>query len=123
MILIKRIEWIETDRDPEEIIYYNRPDVSVLVDTEHGADTVEVSTVRELCYGRRFRRPGDLKEVCIGMSREAATLIGMQHEAWQGMEERLDAERMMTCRLQNELNTVKTASFWQRLIWLFTGIK
>ena len=123
MIIIKHIEFIETDRDPFEIIRQNMPYVGIPVITDEGEDIVECSLISELIKGRRFRRPSDNKDIVIGVSKQAQDVIGIQYEAWAtefklrcSLEDRLsDSNRM--------LNYINNSSVFERFKWLFTGVK
>ena len=123
MILVKKIEYIETDRDPIDIISMVRPNYPVRVGTEKGAKLVEVSEIHELIKGRRFVRPSTQTDIVIGMSKQASEVIGIQYETFDNMEESI-AQLTSQQRVDREtLDKIKSASLLKRLTWLFTGVK
>lgn len=110
MILIKKIEYLETDRDPFELISYGGPYGTVKVLSDKGAVAVPVSQVIELVKGRYFTRPDGI-EINVGLSKQAAGVLGLQYEAWNSMEENLRIAERRLASAHRELSKAKTAGF------------
>lgn len=123
MILIKKIEYIETDRDPIEIVSMNRPDAFVPVLTDTGKEHIEVKEIIELVRGRRFCRPSDGLDIIIGMPKKVQDLIVIQYEAWDRMAtENTNTHLALSAALRKTREDGK-ASFFTRLKWLFCGYR
>ena len=126
MIVIKNIEFFETQRDTAELVY--RTSLGHPAVCNSGA-TVPLNEVMELIKGRRFVRPSDGTDIIVGVSNQAAEAIGLMYEGWDNMEKellsllrsrrKLDAEGIM---LKSTLLKLKAATFWQRIKWVFTGV-
>ena len=119
MILIESIKYIETDRNPVEIIKYNHPNARIGVMTNEGADSVECKVIRELAYGRRFVRPSDNKDITIATSKEAADIIGIQYEAWEGQEKRYNECINENIILAGKIKEIKELSIFNRVRFVF----
>jgi len=55
-----------------------------------------------MVHGRVFRRPSDGYEICIGTSKQAADIIGIQYEAWKTTDLELEKARDMCNKLRTE---------------------
>lgn len=127
MIVIKNIEVFETDLDLCEIVSYAPP--GQLVFPSAGEEPVTIDALRELVRGRRFVRPSDGTDIIIGVSKQAADIIGIQYEAWGQLQERLGflwfslSKCNKECvRLETTIRSLEAAGFFKRLLWLF-GVK
>lgn len=119
MILIKNIETIEIDRDPVEILKYNNPFQPVPVNGNTAMEPIEV--IKEFVHGRLFCRPSDGKEINLGMTKQAQDVIGIQFEAWEYLENLLSECRNYANMKNQQIEKIKSATFWKRLKWLFYG--
>ncbi len=123
MILISKIEYMETDRDPHQIIHCTSPYEGVAVNTDHGKDIVECNELIELVNGVRFCRYGTDDEIVIGMSKQAQDLIGIQYESWENKEKEYSELYSSFTKARNEISFIKNAGLLRRLSWLFFGYK
>ena len=126
MIIIKNIEFLETDKDIYEIYQQDHRSNFFKV----GDDFVERKIFTELIRGRRFRRPSDGTDIIIGVSKQAQDVIGLQYEAFTNLEQMYNLEchnHSVTAREKNKyfskLEVLRTASFFTRIKWLFKGIQ
>ena len=121
MIVIEDVKWFETDRDPHELIIYNPYD-EVHVRGKFGDESREAEVISELLRGRRFRRPHDKKEIVIASSEIVQKLIGIQYSCLDAMEDEIAQQSVLTGIFQKESLRLKSAPFWLRFKWLFTGV-
>ena len=132
MILIKSVDFIETDSDPYELYHKYADDKVFFVDPKELMKEVEYTS--EFVYGKQFRRPSDGKDIIIGVSKQAQEVIGIMYEAWETQAKRYDdlrkacdVERQYKYWIINEFetykNNIKQATFWQRLKWVIYGSK
>lgn len=124
MLVIKRIEFFETDRDPLDVLYCSSPNVPV--DGVNG--TIDFELFRELIRGREFVRPSDGKRLVVGCSKEAQEVLGMMYDAWAEMEDRIESleadKRHLTNFVSvatNALEEIRDETFWQRVKRVFRG--
>jgi len=122
VLLIKNIEFIETDRDPYEIINLKSPYEAVEVLSNRGREVVSVNEIRELIRGRRFVRPSDNKDIIVGCSKKAEDVIGIQYEAWDTLEKDCQAWSAKTSKLISEISDIKKSGLFKRIKFVFTGI-
>ena len=87
MILIKHIEAFEVEGPVGEIAHFPDPETTRPIERE---------TVR----GQTFSRP-DGTTICIGTSKQAQEVIGIQYEAWEAMKDELGASRVLLYDLRN----------------------
>ena len=118
MILITKIEYTEVDGDVREIFQHKRRPIF----RNNHRERVDEKVVREVVRGRRFCRP-DGREIAVGLSEQAADVLGLQYEAWRELEQRAENHRNREMNLDWELLAIKKAGFWTRLKWLFTGVQ
>lgn len=123
MIIIKNIDFIETDRDPYEILSTTIPYQPIHVVSNDGPETIDHTILRELIRGRRFRRPSDRKDMIIGVSEQAQDIIGIQYEAWDRLDEECQKWSDRCSYLTNENKAIKETGLWNRIKFVFTGIK
>lgn len=124
MIVITNVEFVHVDRDPWEILT-----AGPTAKERHqwrGRMTKEIT--KELIHGRRFTRPSDGTDIVIGTSRQAQEILGLQYEAWELQAKAYAAEKRSHRRTVIELQgcqaileDIRTASWVQRLKWLFFG--
>ena len=132
MIVITKIETIEVPLSYAEIRAMEWDDRAEAVGP-YGSMTMDRNEITELVEGRRFVRPSDGLDVVIGMGADVQDLLGIQYEAWEAMERSLSYKRVLEVKLRRSEGLVNaaekilvghaTASFGQRLKWLFTGVK
>jgi hypothetical protein len=90
--------------------------------TNKGEDLLDAKVCREIIRGRAFvDRHG--RRVCIGVSSKAAEVLGLQYEAWANMDAELERARSELRRANERIYLCERASWWQRLKWVFTGVK
>ena len=123
MILIKSIQYVQTAYDIEEISLPVPPEDTIRVMTEDGPTKETVRNIYALVKGRRFVRPSDGEDIVIGCYPEVEKLLGMQYDAWEGLEEALASERRVTETLLLVHRELKQANLWTRFKWVFTGVK
>jgi len=123
MILIKSISYVEVAEDPIEVVVRQHPDQLVPITTEKGSEFCKVSEVRKLIRGRRFVRPADGKDVVIGCYPGVETILGLQYDAWENLEQSYESERGKALSILRLYNGLKKASLWSRVKWVFTGVK
>lgn len=124
MLVIKRVEFFETDRDPLDVLYHSNPNLPV-----YGVNgTIEFELFRELIRGREFVRPSDGKRLVVGCSKEAQEVLGMMYEAWEEMQDRIESleadKRHLTHflgRVSQKLEEIRNETFWQRVKRVFRG--
>ena len=121
MLLIKNIEFYETDRDPVQIIRQSGSYEAIQVISDRGGCVVPLSEVRELVYGRRFVRPSDGTDLVVGVSQQAQDVLGLQYEAWQNMSDALDTCQAASAIKSREIEDAKKATLWTRIKWVFNG--
>lgn len=126
--IIRNIDVFETDRDPCAILMEKEPG-SQYVGNFDGSDMMPIEQFHELIYSREFVRPGGSR-IRIGTSKQAADVLGIQYEAWDSMNAALETSNMergkgwqLVWKQRKELDKIKQAGFWQRVKWLFVGIK
>ncbi len=126
MIIIKNIEFIETDCDPVELPTTTHPYSPVIC----GDEAIPHDVLSELIRGMRFRRPSDGVYIVVGLSRQAQDVLGLTYEAWENLEEAYETERrnhaMTTSemiRYRTKIKEMEDSTFWKRLKLLFTGYR
>lgn len=125
MILITKIEYCQTDRDAYEIYHsdlYEKSEPLFSCNSVSPRTPVSDSVVREVVRGRRFVRPDGL-EVMVGMTEQAADVLGLQYEAWQELEDRANENWALYHNHKRVLEATKKAGFFTRLKWLFMGYR
>jgi len=136
MLVIERIEAREV---PYDSAYVHRAvlDLDYEGELPPGPDDPEVANWdkaivaayrRELVLGRRLRTPGG-KTVWLGFSEQAAELLDVQFEAWRELEKQREGLRLTALRLRRQrahlagwLDRIRTARWWTRCRWVFTGV-
>ena len=122
MILVESIKYFEVPEDFHKIIHKVSAYEGIEVFTKDGLHVVSTNLVHELVSGRRFRRPSDGVEICIGWSQEVQDLLGMPLDAWETKEQECDELRTQGYATQRENIRLKQAGFLTRLKWLFKGV-
>lgn len=122
MILVESVKSYEVPEDFHKIIHKVSAYDAVELFTNDGAHIVSTNLLHELVSGRRYRRPSDGQEICIGWSQEVQDLLGMPLECWENMEAYLKDARWDNDDLRGKLTAIKSAGFLTRLKWLFTGV-
>ena len=126
MLVIRKVEFLEVNKDPLELLATTQPGMPV----ECGEELVPVDFFKELIRGRRFVRPSDGIDIIVGCSRQAEEVIGLQYEAWDNLQNAYAAEQINHHRTTSEMYEYKSrvdemfrSSFWQRLKWLVIGYR
>jgi len=83
---------------------------------------VEQEIVKDIIRGRRFRRPRDGTDVCIGIASDPSDLLGLQYEAWDNMESEWNRQRGLTNMVERDRRQLLGANLWTRIKWVFTGV-
>lgn len=130
MIVITDIKYIRVDSDDVYALFKNKSMYdSVLLNTDEGQQYRTVESVIEFIKGRRFTTPNG-ETLVVGVSDEVGKLLGIHAEAWKSLEADVEYWRntvkkqdkeILTCK--NSLHTVNNASRWERIKWVFTGVK
>lgn len=127
MIVIKSVEFLETNRDPIELLATTPPYSPVFYGP---GPPIEQEIFKELIRGRRFCRPSDGTDIIVGVSKQAGEVLGIMYEAWDNIEKAYNTEvskHSITARelykCKSSLAKILNASFLQRLKWLFLGVK
>ena len=122
MIIIRSVEVDEVDEGVYTILHRNPCDYIP------GTDLPPSTMVSEVVTCRQFVR-SDGTDVMIGMSCEAADVLGLQYEAWNEMERNLESQNQkftdlcrQVGRMGAKLYTIHQARWWTRLKWLFRGV-
>lgn len=125
MILIKKIEFMDIDRDMVELAFMSLPDYGLLVNTDSGQDITKASVVNELVRSKRFRRP-DGTELRIGFSEQAADVLGLSYEAFANLEDLLSQTQNTVYEhtnkiqgLKKEIYAFKSMTRWERFLSVF----
>ena len=121
MIVIKNVEFYETQKDPIEIVSQSGPYEAIEVLSERGNCIVPVSEVREWIYGRRFQRPSDGVDVVLGLSKQAQDVLGLQYKAWENMSAELCHYHCANHAYQKKIENAQKATVWTRIKWVFSG--
>ena len=122
MIVITKIEFFETDRDPAEIARNTHPYEYINVNTEQGAkEIVSQKITSEWISGNRFIRPSDGTDIVIGMSVQAQELIGIQYDSWLSMSNELSKYQTINEIKEKEIESAKRATLWTRIKWVLKG--
>ena len=129
MIVITNIEYLETNRNPIELIREHGHSGFIPC---KGNQVIETKVMLELVRGRHFHRP-DGTEICIGMSRQAQDILGLQYDIWDNMRQELDAADSEIASLRKKLSEyigvrkdiedARSASFITRVKWLLFGFR
>jgi hypothetical protein len=126
MIVVTDIQYYEVMGD-EHAIYRAPGGRPCRTRTPEGYSWKLPEVIREDIKGRRFIR-GD-KEIIVGLSDEVADVFHMQKAAWDYMESTITGLSQLQAgtahRLSlatDKLESLGSASWRQRLKWLFTGI-
>ena len=116
MILIKNIEFIQTDRNIAEIISCisdAKPYESILfIDDKQ----IDIKYVHEIIRGRRFVRPTDNTDVYVGISKDASNILGLLYDSYE------DYQKLYN-KASDELRDIKNANIWKRFKYLIFGVK
>jgi hypothetical protein len=125
MIIVTKMETFEFPGTMAEV----RESLSSLA--SFGADCI-INDVApsEIVRGVCFRKRSDGKEVWIGWSRQVEDLLCLPMGAFDAQVKEIDElYRTITMKnrkideLKKELSDVKSAGFFQRLKWLFKGVR
>lgn len=125
MIIIKDVDTIEVDENTliQHLIRLSIFDVMPCKDNNGKIVGEDTHYIEEVVRGRIFRRPRDNKDIVIGMSKKAQYLIGIQYEAWENMEKRIEEKRKEIIKLETIIKKSTEASIFTRLKWLIFGFK
>ena len=127
MIVIESIKFTEV---PGECVTLDqRPHSSSFDPDFAGGRICDAVITSEQVHGRRFTRR-DGTEVYLGTSQAVADLIGIQFECWEyqaaendRLQLRVTSEWRRCKDLTAQLNPIKQAPWWRRLLWVFTGVR
>lgn len=137
MIIIESMKTVEVKGDQHTLTSLLHEDMynPLCVETARGTELMSREYVQEIIRGRRFITPKG--SIIIGVTKEVQELLGITYEAWEnvnqelgrlgrensGLIRRLVEERAKTCSLEDEVLSLKQASLWVRIKWLFTEVK
>ena len=125
MIVIKSVEYIETEKDIYEIDSTENPLSVIPVTADGGIEYEEAAAVVEMLKGRRFRRPSDGIDIVVAPSVQSQEVLGLMYEAWDNMAEELHDAQSANIYHRNQLRGKetelknRTGTFWKRLKHLF----
>ncbi len=122
MILIKNIEFYETNQDPIEIVSHMMPYEAIEALSDKGDVVVPISEIRELIKGQRFRR-SDGVDIIVGLTKQAQDILGLQYEAWDNMQKELEITHNSLQVANETIKAVTQANIWTRIKYLFCGYK
>lgn len=111
MKLVKSVEIIEVDEEIKPVFHFD----PVMVGDEQALMNQQIH--EEIVRGRRFRNAKGY-DVVIGITKEVQDTIGLPFEAFDTMERLVNDSLKMNESLRKRVNT---ASFWQRIKYLFSG--
>jgi len=137
MIVITKIEYLETDRDIYQLQSIASKSQLIELNTHNEKERMQAKLFIETIQGQCFRRPSDGTDIYIGNSRQAEKVIGIQYEAWQSnhmlvkdlsyQKEALKTELSIKDNYLKESNNKIEQSinsdFWTRFKWLIGGYK
>ena len=101
MIVIKKIEFLKTDRDIYEIYYshmMDRPESPMVFDGEF----IAPEFFREIIRGIHFRRP-DGEEVVVGVSKQAQEVLGLMYDVWEDQRATIDMLRSSRDKMEKKI--------------------
>ena len=132
MLVITKVEYITTDRDPYEIqsmLYDSRCRPLELSTSDGESKFMDIPVSTEIVRGCRFDSytvERGRKSMLIGMTKDVQDVLGMQYEAVSTMNERAEEDAKMVAKATKKLKHLKSqmdnASLWSRIKWVFTGV-
>lgn len=127
MIIITKIETIETDKDYATIQHLAHSHEKYIPFKDQIIDT---SVVREYIQGRRFVDTRRKLDIVMGISDEAGKMFGLMHDSFTNLENDRECWRKSSehwkkacLGVASEINKIKSYGFLERLKCLFLGIK
>lgn len=142
MIVVTEIKYVKVD-DKTSLEIMKRQTPVTFPNNHDEPFPISPTVASEIIYGQRFVTH-DGREINIGLCEEARELLKMPNdcfvEIWKDLRKDRDSlrecitERKMfgkeikrlwreKTKLEDRLMQVKTAGFWRRLKWLFTGVR
>jgi len=112
MIVIKNVELIETDGDWIEFVRKERQDLNFL-SSDYLLEN-KVCMQKELIKGARFKHPNG--EMIIGVTGQAAEILGVMYEVYENMRFNYDANRKL-------LNWVRTPFLTKLYLIIFDCVE
>ena len=127
MIVITDVKIIKVDENPCILDKYNHNFFSA---EPCNINDMYITRQSEFVKGRRFINREKGIDVIIGVSNEAGKLLGIQYEAFQGLEHQIQDLRSQL-EVANDFKRIymekikilEKSSLLKRLKYLFTGIK
>jgi len=121
MIVITNVDFYEVKGDWDWCNYSRqRFDNSIPICMTKQHAPVLLSEHIEHIRGRRLVS-ADGREIVLGLDSATAEILGMQQDAWDAMESRLDSAINRLAEKECVINAAKKASFFTRLKWLING--
>ena len=118
MIVITKIETIETHEDWIEFAHLNLPQLKYVNPGEFLSD--KEYFIRELVRGRRFRKPNG-EEIIIGITNQASEILGILYESYDNMNQVVEENKYFRYQCQTKLLNLTgwiKIPLWQKLYWL-----
>lgn len=125
MKIITKVEWLEVEGREHVLRHMRNPQPEFMrVDTSDGERVLEaVEVYEEVVRGVHLKNPSNGVDMVLGMSVQAAEVIGCAYEAFEELQECVEAQRVVTHKFRRVITEIRQASFMTRLKWLFTGVK
>ncbi len=132
MIIITKVETVETEIDPIRLPIYDKDD---MLFPPHVSEPLPTKTYLEIIKGREFIKSNG-ERIFIGMRNEAEEVLGIYYDAWDELHKQInglyrcihssanviDDTRMERNEKEKEIEKIKSYGFWKRLKCLFVGI-
>jgi hypothetical protein len=129
MLLVTKVE--VADVPGREAYIASCKDLPVAPDfvpINNGDDCITGEVYLDNIRGREFVDQRG-RRICIGMTKEAQEVLGLQYQCWENTLASLERLRVDLANRGSDLvaaherlRRIKTASFWDRLRWLFVGV-
>lgn len=121
MIIITKVETIETDKDFHTVIKMAHDYSKKYI--PFGKENIECEFVREHIHGRRFVDTRRGIDIIMGITGEAGEKLGLMYECWENMENEKERFRIENKNLIDNIYRIQHYGFFKRLKCLFVGIK
>lgn len=130
MILITKVETVETDKDIAELhrLAWSNDNGSEFLPL--GDQVVEAKVLREVIKGRRFVDTKRGIDVILGVSTQAGKYLGLYYGCFERMQDQVNTLKNNCDYFKNELakarvelDKIKSYNFFQRLKFLLFGYK
>ena len=118
MIVITKVECLETPRDVVKIVH-EHTGMSRYFDASRSMSQEDIKVVEASVRGRRYVHPERGIDVVIGVASSAGKQIGMMFEAWESLSKQCDEYRETSQRQGALICRIRSWNFWKRLAFTF----